>query len=218
MKRGILFLLLFVSVFAEAQSLKEALFRGKLKNDNNTVIRKGDDLSKVTPDTTQKAAPDSTLAKAGGTVVDSTLRAAAQAGDSTAIAAVRSADSISAALDTTLAVATAPVEPVNTAAITKDNNAVWKSFVDTVSSTLRTDVLPNKRIKKGMYYVTVSYTIHTDGKVEVSDVFLSPENGFLHSQIKDRLEIDAPRLEPVLNSAGTPRKVSRKYNFTLVKE
>jgi hypothetical protein len=69
-----------------------------------------------------------------------------------------------------------------------------------------------------MYYVTVSYSINTDGKVEVTDVFLSPENGFLHSQIKDRLEIDAPRLEPVLNSAGTPRKVSRKYNFTLVKE
>jgi hypothetical protein len=218
MKKGILFLLLFVSVFAEAQSLKEALFRGKLKNDNNTVIRKGDDLSKVAPDTTRKVAPDSTLAKTGTIIADSTIRAAALAGDTAAIAAVRSADSTAAALDTTMVAATEPAEPVNTAAITKDNNAVWKTFVDTVSSTIRTDVLPNKRIKKGMYYVTVSYSINTDGKVEVTDVFLSPENGFLHSQIKDRLEIDAPRLEPVLNSAGTPRKVSRKYNFTLVKE
>jgi hypothetical protein len=92
MKKGILFLLLFVSVFAEAQSLKEALFRGKLKNDNNTVIRKGDDLSKVAPDTTRKVVPDSTLAKTGVVIADSTIRAAALAADTAAKAAVRSAD------------------------------------------------------------------------------------------------------------------------------
>src|SRR5215204_4675044 len=110
MKKGILFLLLFVSVFAEAQSLKEALFRGKLKNDNNTVIRKGDDLSKVAPDTTRKAVPDSTLAKAGGITVDSALRA----GDTAAVAAVQAAEGTAAGLDTTLGAAViAPAVPVS---------------------------------------------------------------------------------------------------------
>ncbi len=45
MKKGILFLLLISSMFAEAQTLKETLYRGKLKNQPGTVIRKGDDLS-----------------------------------------------------------------------------------------------------------------------------------------------------------------------------
>ncbi len=54
MKKGILFLLLISSVFAHAQSLKEALYGGKLKNQPGTVIHKGDDLSSKM-DTASKA-------------------------------------------------------------------------------------------------------------------------------------------------------------------
>lgn len=60
MKKGLLILLLVSSYFADAQSLKEALFSGKLKNDNNTVIRKGDDLSTKMVDTTRKVTTDTT--------------------------------------------------------------------------------------------------------------------------------------------------------------
>src|SRR5215218_3558232 len=59
MKKGMLLLLLVSSVFANAQSLKEALYGGKLKNQPGTVIRKGDDLSSKI-DTTHTVATDET--------------------------------------------------------------------------------------------------------------------------------------------------------------
>jgi hypothetical protein len=225
MKKGILFLLLVSSYFAEAQSLKEALFSGKLKNDNNTVIRKGDDLSTKMVDTTRKVTVDTT-AKAKLVLLpgDSAAKIAVIAADSAALAEGKQKDSItSGGIDTSASSAAAPAAvavtaPVVAATVTKDNNAMIKVYVDSVANMVKTEALPNKKIKKGMYYVTVSYAIGTDGKVEITDVFLSPENAYLHIQIKDRLELEPPQLTPVTNSAGTPRKVSRKYNFTLTKE
>jgi hypothetical protein len=224
MKKGILFLLLVSSVFAEGQSLKEALFSGKLKNDNNTVIRKGDDLSTKMADTTRKAAIDTTAkAKLVVPAGDSAAKIAVIATDSAALAKTNQKDSISGGIDTSASSAAAAATvavtaPVVAATVTKDNNALIKVYVDSVATMVKTEALPNKKIKKGMYYVTVSYAIGTDGKVEITDVFLSPENAYLHSQIKDRLELEPPQLTPVTNSAGTPRKVTRKYNFTLSKE
>lgn len=55
MKKGILFLLIVcaAATSAEAQSLKDLLYSGKLKKDTSAVIRKTDDLqSKI--DTAQK--------------------------------------------------------------------------------------------------------------------------------------------------------------------
>jgi hypothetical protein len=89
----------------------------------------------------------------------------------------------------------------------------------TVANTLNAEVLTSKKVKRGTYYVTVSYTIETDGQANVTDVFVAPENKFLQQQIKDRLTSDdVPKLIPVLSSSGAPRKVNRKYNFTLTKE
>ena len=223
MKKGILFLLLVSSYFAEAQSLKEALFSGRLKNDNNTVIRKGDDLSTKMVDTTRKATVDTTAKAKLVLPGDSAAKIAVIPADSAALAQGNQKDSLSGGIDTSAssaaaAAAVAVTAPVVAATVTKDNNAMIKGYVDSVANMVKTEALPNKKIKKGMYYVTVSYAIGTDGKVEITDVFLSPENAYLHSQIKDRLELEPPLLTPVTNSAGTPRKVSRKYNFTLTKE
>ena len=45
MKKGILLLFVITAVTANAQTLKDALYGGKLKTDSGTVIKKGDDLS-----------------------------------------------------------------------------------------------------------------------------------------------------------------------------
>ena len=45
MKSTILFLALLISFAADAQSLKDLLYSGKLKSDSGTVVRKTDDLS-----------------------------------------------------------------------------------------------------------------------------------------------------------------------------
>lgn len=216
MKRGILLLLLLSSVFVKAQSLKEALYGGKLKNDAGTVIRKGDDL-RTKMDTVKKIAPDSTKALAAATVFDSAAKGLALKTDSSSLAATATneagnagAENLPASADSSAAVASA-VAP-------KDNEAVLKGFMDSLVSTLKTDVLPSKRVKEGAYLVLISYAIETDGQLSFNDVFVAPENDFLKDQINQRLGIDVPHLQPVLSSSGKARKVNKKYKFNLVKQ
>jgi hypothetical protein len=204
MKKGILMLLGLGALFAQGQSLKETLYGGKLKAAPGTVIRKGDDLSKL--DTVAaKAAPADTI------VVKLPLLAGDSIGKITAIPATDSVTLVATAVDTTVASPAPPAAPL------KDNNALWKDYMATVISSVNTEVLPAKKIKKGTYYGMVSYSIGTDGEVTVGEVTLTPENATLQQGIKDRLT-DTPRLSPVLSSSGSPRKVTKKHSFTLTKE
>ena len=90
--------------------------------------------------------------------------------------------------------------------------------MDSVISTLKTEVLTSKKIKRGIYYVWVDYEIGIDGQVTINNVYPSPENSFLAQQVKERLTLTAPPMNPVLASNGKPRKVIKKYNFTLSRE
>jgi hypothetical protein len=231
MKKGILILLLFCAQFADAQSLKDALFSGRLKNDNNSVIRKGEDLSTKMVDTTRKANVDTVIRFKGDSLtLDSIAKGMAvhrdtvlvSTADNKVISATQPPAPVTAATTETPASDTAAVAveeaPKEAAPAAKSNNTLIKEYVDSVAKTLNTEVLNSKKIKKGTYYVTVSYAIETDGKVDITEVIVSPENAFLQSNIRSQLELEPPVLEPVKNSAGTPRKVSRKYNFTLNKE
>ncbi|HEX2533163.1 MAG TPA: hypothetical protein VHK69_05480 [Chitinophagaceae bacterium] len=225
MKKTVMLLLLMSALSVQAQSLKDALYGGKLKNKPGTVIRKGDDLTakmdSASADSTEKiAATDSVRAKPAGAGTDSSVKAAASAPAAPAGAPV--ADSAAAAPQTapatTDAAAAAPATPEPATPAAKDNTALWKEHINAVLPALKSEVLPSKKIKKGSYYVLVSYVIETDGEVTVDNVFVTPENEYLQQQVKDRLNTETPRMSPVLNSVGTPRKVTKKHNFTLVKE
>ncbi len=194
MKKAILFLVVITTVTANAQSLKDALYGGKLKTDSNTVLRKGDDLS-TKIDTSTKKKP---------VVPEKDMSAAL------------SMDSIKK-WTTKPDSAAAVVAPVGNTAVTKDNNKLWKEFVDSLVSTLKQEVLTSKKINKGDYFITVDYAIAIDGQVAITNVLLVPENKFLGEQVKERLSIDTPRLNPVLAGNGQPRKVTKRYNFTLTK-
>ncbi len=196
MKKGILFLLVITTVTANAQSLKDALYGGKLKTDSGSVLRKGDDLtSKI--DTSRKKPVDAEKNKLAAVRMDSSSNNMAAATDATANEAVGKID--------------------NNAA-TKDNNKLWKAFMDTVISTLKAEVLTSKKIKKGDYYIIVDYTIGFDGLVTINTIFPTPENKFLEEQVKERLSIDTPRLNPVMGGNGKPRKVVKRTNFTITKD
>lgn len=195
MKKGILFLLVISAVSANAQSLKEALYGGKLKNDSSTVIRKTDDLS-TKIDTSRKKSVEQEKVKQTTVVPDA---------------------SINNMNVTTEAAIIAAAEQKNNNFSTKDNNKLWKEFVDTVTNTLKQEVMPSKKINKGDYYITVDYTIAPDGVVTIANLLLIPENKFLEQQVKERLSIDTPRLNPVLATNGTPRKVNKRYNFNISK-
>lgn len=195
MRKWILFLLLVSTVTANAQSLKDALYGGKLKNDSSSVIRKTDDLS-TKIDTSRKKPVEQEKIKLTTVANDSSINKMTAASGSAGIVAADKKDNI---------------------ASTKDNNKLWKEFVDTVTSTLKQEVMPSKKINKGDYYITVDYTIAPDGIVTIANLLLIPENKFLEQQVKERLSIDTPRLNPVLAGNGMPRKVNKRYNFNISK-
>lgn len=217
MKKGILLLLLVSSFFADAQSLKEALYSGKLRNTPGTVIRKGDDLS-TKMDTASKVTVDSAaMAKTTIVEVDAAAKKPAEQTETASTVTAENSTSATTSTDTSTAIETAP-PVVESKPTVKDNNGIVKEYMTAVVNNLKTEVLSSKKIKKESYYVLVSYSIDTDGQMTVTDVFVSPENAFLQQQVKERLAVDTPKLVPTLSSNGTPRKVNKKYNFTLVKE
>ena len=195
MKKGILFLLLVSTLTSNAQSLKDALYGGKLKTDSGTVIKKGDDLSSKI-DTTKKKPVEQEKTKITAVAMDSSITKMTVQTDSAAIV----------------------VNKLDNNTVSKDNNKIWKEFMDTVISTLKQEVITSKKIKKGDYYVMVDYEIGLDGQVTVTNVFPSPENKYIQEQVKERLSIDTPRLNPVLSGNGKPRKVVKRTNFTITKE
>jgi hypothetical protein len=102
--------------------------------------------------------------------------------------------------------------------VLKDNTEILKEYMDSIISTFIVEVLPNKKIKNGSYFVLVDYEIGTSGQVAFNKVSPSPENSFLQEQILERFAMTAPIMHPVTAADGKPRKVIRKYNFTLNKE
>ena len=194
MKKGILLLLVVSSVIANAQTLKDALFSGKLKTDSGTVIRKGDDLSSKIDTTTKKP------------VVPEKMKTATIARDSsTGLAAQTDSVNIPA------------IDQKESTVTPKDNNKIWKEYMDSVIGTFKTELLPSKKIKNDTYTILVEYEIDIDGQVTIKNVWPSPEDSYLQQQVKERLNLTAPRLNPVLSGDGKPRKVIKKFNFTLSK-
>lgn len=187
----IFFLLISFSATANGQSLKDALYGGKLKTDSGTVIKKGDDLSSKI-DTSRKVELITQKSKQTIVSIDSSAKKDGAPTDS--------------------------VAAVGTVNVTLDNNKIWKEFIDASINTFNTEVMTSKKIKKGVYYIIVDYAIEMDGKVTINNVYPSPENKFLEEQVKERLSIDTPKLNPILSGTGKPRKVMKRHNLTLTKE
>lgn len=215
MKKLLFIVFLFAGMQAQSQSLKDLLFSGKMKTDSGTVVRKGDDLKDKVDTATKKPAP-------------APAATAAPAAADKAKAATANTDSVK-----TATVPATVLTPANTEAVkpaeegapaspqavaTRDNNRIWKEFVDTVLGSIKAEVLSSKKIKKGDYSITIDYTINTDGSVTIGNIFVSPESGALQEQLKERLGIDTPKLSPMLNTTGTARKVNKRYATTLSKQ
>lgn len=213
MKKGIVFLLIIGAVAttakaqAQKQSLKDLLYGGKLKMDSNSVIRKGDDLSsKIDTSTKKQAEPEK--AKPAVTSVDSSTKKQNS-----------HTDSVVAGIGVKIDAATTTEAPVKeTVTPVKSNTRLWKEYSDSLVSSLKTEVLSSKKIKKETYYLMVDYEIGTEGQVNINAVTSTPENSFLQDQVKERILAAPLQLAPAVDSAGKPRKVKRKYSFTVTKE
>ncbi len=208
MKNIISFLLLLaVGITANAQSqpksLKDLLYSGKLKLDSTSVIRKDDDLSSRIDTSTKVAEPAAQKAVA----VNANVGGVAPLNDSIAATADITNSSMASTTDIK-----APATPVKT------NTKIWKEYTDSLVITLKAEVLNSKKVKKETYFLTVDYEINTDGSVNITNVISTPENAYIQSEVKNRIELTAPQLAPVLDSNKQPRKVKRKHNFSITKE
>jgi predicted RND superfamily exporter protein len=173
------------------QSLKDALYGGRLKNDSGSVIKKTDDIkSKI------------------DTSVKKTLEIKAK--DSVAKAEVR-ADSLKQEKIKENVVSASKE-------ITKDNNTLWKDFIDKLNTDIRAEVMTSKKIKNGSYSILVDYEIGIDGSVNVNNVSSDPSNSFLENQIKERIIQGAPKLTPALLSNGKPRVSNKKQMLSYAKD
>ncbi len=186
----ILILMISATSGIQAQTLKDALFSGKLKSDTGTVLRKGEDLTGKIDSTRKKPEPEKVKTVETKPAVTGVFNSQTGNVDST------SSDLKSAS---------------------KDNNTTWNNFVNSVVDVLKTEVLNSKKIKKGDYSVTVDYAIDLTGQVTITNIFVIPESKFLEEQVKERLTIDTPVLNPVLGSNGTPRKTNKRVGFKLTK-
>ncbi len=173
------------------QTLKDALYGGRLKNDSGSVVKKTDDL-KTKIDTSQKKTLE-ILAK------DSAAKAEVRA-DSIKQEKIKE-NVVSASRD-----------------ITKDNNTLWKEFIDKLSLDIRTEVMTSKKVKKGNYSILVDYEIGINGQVAVNNVSVEPSNSFLEGQIKERIIQGAPQLTPALLSNGKPRVSNKKQMLNFAKD
>lgn len=193
MKAVILLAVLFASVSANSQTkLKDLLYGGKLKMDSGTVIRKDDDLSTKIDTSTKKP-----VEAPKAVVVDMATPDLGTNGLPIA------PDSSRANIDP----ATAP----------KVNNKSWKEFIDELTTSLRTEVLPNKKIKDGTYNILLEYEIDVDGQVRATNVASDPSNSFLEQQIKERITLSAPKMEPLMGTNGKPRKAQKRQTITVTK-
>jgi hypothetical protein len=210
MKLILILLLACCSLNADAQSLKDLLFSGKMKTDSGTVVRKGDDLKDKVDTNTKKPAPAPVAEKAKATPL-------VKVQDSTAIdlSVPPPPPPPPPASGILKPEEAAPASPQATA--TRDNNRIWKEFVDTVLGSIKAEVLSSKKIKKGDYSITIDYAINVDGSVTIGNIFVSPESGALQEQLKERLGIDTPKLSPMVNTTGTARKVNKRYSTVLSK-
>jgi hypothetical protein len=217
MKWGLLGLLLFLGSAASAQTLKELLYSGKLKNDSNTVIRRTDDLSKKI-DTAPKPVAPPVAAKPttalGEEKVANTVAVTPPAATgvqtppagtppATPPATVATADENATA---------APATPEAPAAPVKSPNRIWKEHTDALVASMKGDIQSNRKIKKESYYFTVEYEVETDGTVTILGLTSAPENATLLQLVKDRLTAETPKLSPVA------KKAKRRYNFMITKD
>ena len=191
--------ILATTVSAHSQKLKDLLYGGKLKLDSGAVIRSSDDLSTKIDTSTKKpvtaekvntinTTPD---IAANGTVIPVTT--------------------------TTAATGTDPATTTTAATVAKDNNQVWKDYVTEFIGTMKTEVLPSKKVKEGSYSILLECEIGTDGGIAVNNVSCVPENSFLAQQVKERFMLGAPRMTPLLGANGRPRKAIKKQTITLTK-
>ncbi|MGZ8509095.1 MAG: hypothetical protein ACXWWA_01910 [Chitinophagaceae bacterium] len=225
MKAIVLITFILLAYSAKSQSLKEALYSGKLKADTGAVIRKGDSL-KIQENMAQKIIADSinkVVADSLKLVADSIKKEAIETAKNEAIEVAKE-KAIAEGKDTTNIDTIAVINAMNAEtakaenkAVSKDNTVVWKTYIDEMTTSIKAEALQSNKVKKGNYFVLIDYKVNPDGQVSITSVSVDPQNSFLEQNIKDRLTLNPAKLNPIVDANGRARTVNRKQTLNLVK-
>ena len=228
MKLIVLFTMMLLAIPGKSQSLLDAVYGGKIKADTGAVLRKSDSL-KIKESMAQKNIADSirkdSITAAIAAAAIAKQNATVSTNDTSTALKTGIASNTTTAPNTGVVVGTSAAAAVTAESITpdvaaaapKDNNKIWKAFIDSFTTTIKSEVLTSGKIKKGTYSVLINYEIKPDGQVNINNVASDPQSSFLDEQIKLRLTLDTPQLNPVLGTNGQPRTVAKKQMLTLVK-
>ena len=227
MKALVLFAVFLLALNAQSQSLKDALYGGKLKADTGAVIRKGD-TAKIKENMAQKISEDSVkmtqkISDDSMKVVQKEVQKAIDDSIRREHFEIEKQKAMAAGQDTAAVVAAAiaaekTAEAIATeTSVPKANNRTWKGYIDELNAAVKSEVLTSNKIKNGTYSVLIDYEIKTDGQVNIVNVASDPKNSFLEQQIKERLTFSAPQLAPVMGTNGKPRNAAKKQMLTFVK-
>jgi len=229
MKLIVLFTIMLLAISGKSQSLLDAVYGGKIKADTGAVLRKNDSLKikenmaqKITADSIRKdsinaAVAAAALAKQNATAATNDTTTTLNTGTTPNTGTNPNTGVVAGTAAAAAAVTAESITPDVPVATPKDNNKIWKAYIDSFTTIIKSEVLTSGKIKKGTYSVLINYEIKPDGQVSINDVASDPQSSFLDEQIKLRLTLDAPQLNPVLGTNGQPRTVPRKQMLTLVK-
>lgn len=208
-KSIVIIFLLVITSQVKAQSLKDALYAGKLKADTGSVVKKGDSLQLRTEQEV-KAAAVAAKAKADSLKLAASapkiVEPSANNNGTTTVTTIV-ADTINGVAQT----------DANNPAPVLDNNKVWKKFVDEYTGIIKAEIATSKKVKQGAYSVLIQYEIGADGEVITNSISVSPENSFIVDQVKQRMMMNTPKLTPPAAVNGKVRTVVKKQMLTFIK-
>jgi hypothetical protein len=198
----ILLVAVLISSSLMSQSLKDSLFKGKLKNPLAAQAAAQKDSLKA------EAAKDSVAAAA--------------------VASTTTTTSTSGSIDST---ASADPNVPATEAIKPEDNTMpdslnktyyakqkaWKRFIDQQTMIISSQADESRKVKTGEYYIEFDYTIGINGRVKASNITVSPKNDFIMETITDILS-RPPVLAPPIYGDGKPRPISAKQQMTILKK
>lgn len=202
-------LLVLTATTLQAQSLKDALFSGRLKSDSTGVVKKGDSLqlrttaeARVFKDSMQQVAiADAKKADSLETIVGSSIVTTVMGSDG----------KVDTIISTPITIANKVADP------NLDNNAIWKKFIDQYKPILDKEVAESNRIKKGIYSVLIEYDIEEDGTVSTNKITSDPKNSALEDMVNKQMMFEVPPMHPVLGPNGKPRKLGRRQLLSFTK-
>ncbi|HEY6503870.1 MAG TPA: hypothetical protein VIZ28_07850 [Chitinophagaceae bacterium] len=155
MKTFFVLTLLFCTVSATSQSLKDSLFSGKLKNPHKQA--------EVSKDSAKVAATKSDAV----TKTDSVSSMPAE--KKTDTAAAKPVDTMPDSLN----------------ALYYAKQKAWKRFIDQQTMIITQQADESRKVKKGEYYIEFDYQIGLNGRVKASNIICNPQNEFLVATVTD---------------------------------